>query len=450
MKKEYITLFFLLLLCSCASTIREYPFSPPYAQDPNFYLKEWPLEERLISASYQNLLMETFRLHFFNPWLTDTLTLTSEEANWGVSFIRNVQGYGENKLPCSSTWIETVIRNANTSEYGKNIWKGINIVRSNLRVLPTIQPFYKDFNKAGEGFPFDYMQNSALPVNTPVRILNQSLDKAWFMVESHHALGWIPCHEICRVDSMQQAAWMQSELITPVQEPITIPDTLGGFITTARIGALFPRVDSTRTDWLIGVMMNDGAGQAQIKKGLIRKSEGARQPWPLTLKNTGWLTGALLGQTYGWGGLFHNRDCSALIKDFFTPFGVWLPRHSSDQAGMTLFRTDLSGLKPKLKEQIILKRAIPFLTLFWKPGHIMLYAGVHQKRPMVLHTPWGVVTRHWLGKEGRYIIGKTVLTSLTPGKDIGVSHLQNTLLDGIDRMTFLVPPDSLRIILPVH
>jgi len=438
----------MLLLCGCASTIRENQYHPPYVQDPNLYLKDWPMEERLISGSYQKMLAESFRLRLFNPWLTDTLTFTSEEANWSISFIREVQGYGENKLPRTSAWIETVIRNADTLKYGKIIWKGINTVRSDLRALPTIQPFYKDFNKAGEGFPFDYLQNSALPVNTPVRVLNQSTDKAWLLVESHHALGWIPYHEICRVDSMQQALWMRSELITPVLEPISILDTLGGFMATARIGSLFPLVDSTESDWLIAVMVNNGSGQGQVKTGLIRKNECVIQPWPLTLKNTGWLTGAMLGQTYGWGGLFHDRDCSALTKDFLTPFGIWIPRHSSDQAKITPFQTYLADLKPKLKEQVILKQGIPFLTLLWKPGHVMLYAGFNQKQPVVLHALWGLETRNWLGKEGRYIIGETVLTSLAPGKDIGVPHRRNTLLDRIECMTFLVNPDSLLIIPP--
>ncbi len=34
-------------------------------------------------------------------------------------------------------------------------------------------------------------------------------------------------------------------------------------------------------------------------------------------------------EPYGWGGKMMTRDCSAMTRDFFTPFGIFLMRNSS-------------------------------------------------------------------------------------------------------------------------
>lgn len=40
----------------------------------------------------------------------------------------------------------------------------------------------------------------------------------------------------------------------------------------------------------------------------------------------------MMGQHYGWGGMFGLRDCSAMTRDLLAPFGIWLPRNSVAQA----------------------------------------------------------------------------------------------------------------------
>jgi hypothetical protein len=147
-------------------------------------------------------------------------------------------------------------------------------------------------------------------------------------------------------------------------------------------------------------------------------AEGA-EPWPVSLTpaNMGRVARVVHGQNYGWGGMFQNRDCSAMIRDLFAPFGIWLPRNSKGQArhGRVV---DVSHLSGPAKESKILDEGEPFLTLVYMPGHIMLYIGRHQGRAAVLHNMWGVRTRDRWDRSGRNIVGRAVITTLQPGIEL--------------------------------
>jgi hypothetical protein len=68
------------------------------------------------------------------------------------------------------------------------------------------------------------------------------------------------------------------------------------------------------------------------------------------------------------------------------------------------------------KEEAIIQEGIPFETLLYKKGHILLYLGLYDGKIAVLHNAWGVKTMR-NGIEGRKIIGKTVISSLNIGKE---------------------------------
>ena len=56
-------------------------------------------------------------------------------------------------------------------------YKAITIRRTNVKALPTSTSFYRNPKKVGEGFPFDYNQNSALHINVPLYISHYSKDR---------------------------------------------------------------------------------------------------------------------------------------------------------------------------------------------------------------------------------------------------------------------------------
>jgi len=430
-------------LAGCAGPVQRLQPRFPYAQTASSYLEKAQRDHLLISLSYQARLDSALKNRMLRPWTADTLSHTCFEAYWAARYITTHQGFGENMLPLPENWATTLIENADSSSYGLSPWKGMNTVRSSLRALPTVHPFYLDFNRAGEGFPFDYLQNSALPVNTPLCVLNQSRDKAWLLVDSHHAMGWVPARQVVRIDSVVETTWRQSLQVAPVSEPVTLTDSLGRFLAQARIGSSFPLIDATEAAWRVAIVVDDGTGYGRIETGMLTREAAVRRPWALTQSHLLHLTRALMYQPYGWGGLFENRDCSAMLKDYFFPFGIWLPRNSGAQAGATPYRLELQAFGNKEKEARIIAQGLPLLSLLWKPGHIMLYTGASEGRPMIFHNLWGLKTKPLWGKTGRHIIGQAVITSLTPGRDLGVKHRKGSLLEGVARMTTVVHPDSI-------
>jgi hypothetical protein len=129
-----------------------------------------------------------------------------------------------------------------------------------------------------------------------------------------------------------------------------------------------------------------------------------------------------------------------MTRDFFAPFGVWLPRHSEDQVKKVGTYVDLQKLAPEQKEKIILEQGIPYLSLLWRKGHVMIYIGEENGRVLIFHNVWGLKTVDFKGREGRKIIGKAVITTLCPGAELYCLVPQESLLiNTISAMTILAP-----------
>ena len=129
-----------------------------------------------------------------------------------------------------------------------------------------------------------------------------------------------------------------------------------------------------------------------------------------------------------------------MTRDFFAPFGIWLPRHSEDQVKEAGSYISLQGLDPEQKEKIILEKGVPYLSLLWRKGHVMLYIGQLNGRALIFHNLWGIKTKDVTGKEGRKIIGQAVITTLRPGAELScIDPEGGSLLKAITAMNILRP-----------
>jgi hypothetical protein len=188
----------------------------------------------------------------------------------------------------------------------------------------------------------------------------------------------------------------------------------------AKIGTVLPLVLAGEGWWDVKVASAGEGGEAQTRSSRIPADAAAPFPLEFNKENIAMIGDQLLGQPYGWGEIYDLRDCSALLRDFFLPFGIWLPRTSADQIASVHRRTKLAALAPQEKEKQITSKALPFLSLLYKPGHIMLYAGVDREgRALVFHNAWSIRLKDGDG-ERTQIIGATSITTLEPGKELGL------------------------------
>ena len=390
--------------------------------------------------------MARFRRRFFEPW--DSPAVDSEALQGLLDELRRAperRGYAENMHPWSDEAWSRMAENADLPRMERLRVlprMAITVRASDLRAVPTMKPRFSGLHEAGRGWPFDLFQYSRLHAGTPLAVYHKSRDGAWLLVQSSAAWGWVRAEDVASAGKGFRRLWRRTPLCAFVQEGVglkfkalaggvcTSSVRPGSYLASADIGTVLP--SSMEGEVLLPMRGLDGSAYA-VRASFAdyiapsRKSEerydilsrpAVRMPLLLTPRAVARIGDRMMGQPYGWGGLYGDRDCSATMQDLFTPFGFWLPRNSAKQAqeGAVL---KLEGLSAGAKEKALRERAVPFRTLIAMPGHIGLYAGQWQGRAAMFHNMWGVRNTLPGGREGRLVIGRAVVTGLRPGEERG-------------------------------
>lgn len=376
----------------------------------------------------QSNYKENFLKRFFQPWndpfgAHDWSTILKAE-NFVLDKFTKEPGYGENKQPIDAQWAKRIGENMKLP--GENKPRALNVgtpaitvMPTPLRMLPDNRPNFKNFTDAGEGFPFDRLQVSNLPAQTPVYRVSETQDGAFqLVITPYKAFGWVETHALADVSDAVMARWKTAAFVVLTEDDIPLKNETGRFLLMGQLGDIYPLLTETQTDYTIEIAVADENNQAVTKTVTLPKPKAALFPMPFSASNIAKLTQSLLGQPYGWGGAFGYRDCSATLKDVFTAFGVWLPRNSYDQAHSYTY-VDLSQLSNKEKTQRLIEQGVPFRTLIYMPGHIMLYLGEQNGQPYAFHNVWALKTQTGFHKtEGRAVIGRAVITPVDIGKHV--------------------------------
>lgn len=428
-----------LMLVGCASgpasqgPIRDLIDLP---QDPFAYLDSATADVPMIPENEVRALSRQFVQDHFSPWHRSWPANDANKVFKGLNNYDSERMHGETRQLRSPAWLQGMREQSLEGEYPNARLRALTVVNTSMRVLPTVEPAFLDFNQAGEGYPFDYLQNSAVWAQTPLFVSHFSADGAWALCESRFAYGWIPLRDIAMVDDDFAESFEQLDLMTFTSDRIPLYDDFGLFRFRGRVGMLLPFISKEDKAYHALIAVRDALGRAVLASTSVAQCDGAEFPLAPTATNLAALGRDLMGQPYGWGGMYGHRDCSATLMDMFAALGVALPRNSSQQARAGYF-VSLDGLDDQEKAERILEQGRPWQTLLWKPGHIMLYLGQYQGRPVALHTTWGLKTR--VGdREGRHFIGATVITSLLPGIELDdLARPDGILLYKIQGMTFL-------------
>lgn len=434
-----IILFLLLAAAGCGT---KSPYAPirditELAQDAATYHGLAP-HTRLLAEDVQQTAYEHFIQAHFAPWDRTRPEHTAEEVFWGLATYDGKELFGENTLPRDPGWMVRMQKASRVEDYPSMGRRAITVTNTNMRVLPTHRPAFYSFKRAGEGFPFDYMQNSLVLAGTPLYATHTSADRAWILVESRFAFGWVPAGDIAWVDNAFVASFQTGTYGAVTRDGVSILDSDGQYCFSGHIGTLLPVLPKGETDdgFVFIIPTKDEYGNAVAHLARVNAKAAASAPVPATPANFAKLANTMLGLQYGWGGLYENRDCSATTMDLMAAFGILLPRNSSKQIEVGRV-VSLEGMDRDEKKRIILEKGVPFLTLVRKSGHIMLYVGSRDGEPLVLHSTWGVKTEQD-GAYGRKVIGSTVITTLEPGLELdNLARPEGILLETVYAITTL-------------
>ncbi len=377
-----------------------------YKQNADEYTNSLPYFEK----NMQEKLNKEFDERYFKPWHKERFEASIEDVTWQFKY-KNKKVYGDNLRLLSKEWFEKQIENSNFERYNSFLRKAITVKNSDLRVFPTNSKIFYNPKKAGEGFPFDYNQNSGIKINSPILISHFSKDRAWVYVLSSFAKGWIKVTDMAYVDEKIINFFENQNYYIAMKDNFPIYKK-GVFVEYIKLGTLFPLKNKKAIT--VGRFADN---QGYIRLIDIPNIYMEKKPIEFNSENISKLINELIEEPYGWGEALNHRDCSALTKDFFTPFGINLKRNSYGQT-LDYKYYDLSKFSDKSKKEFIIKNAVPFLSLGYLKGHIMIYIGQKDGEPLFFHNVWGVKTKDIFGNEGRKIVGKAVITSLNMGEEI--------------------------------
>jgi hypothetical protein len=390
-------------------------------QDVLYFAAKADLNSSVASSSYEK--------GYFSVWHNNTL-YSPVLKTWQFKLYMNSDGFGENLQPLEAWHLDKITSESNFEDFGKVNKKAVSATHLDLRVFPTNRPYFKNPLLAGEGYPFDYFQNSTVFIGEPIVVSHYSRDGGWAYVFSSYASGWIRVNELIFVDDDQALKLEESKRVFVIKDAKSLFFENGAFAFESKIGSSFAFVG------------DDGKNY-----GVLAPHHGKMQVLliPKSISSVGYLDFSKIGSVardisrtnYGWGGYAEQRDCSSTLRDIFAPFGVWLPRNSYEQS-MVGQIYDLKKMSDLEKVETIKKYAIPFKTLLYKAGHIMLYVGEHNGDIVIFHNVWGIKTIDAKGQEGRVVIGGVVLSSLQLGKELPEYNSDKEILKNLTSMNTLL------------
>lgn len=383
----------------------------------------------LISPRKQARYKRNFFVHFFSPWKSSRISLVKltssyrKAQSFNISYYRHHPGYGENYHTNTRFWFNKIVSDMDMLSFPNTNRNAITVHNALLRYMPTLDPHFGNPHIAGQGFPFDNFQKSMLMVGTPIHVYQVSKHGDWVFVSSPAVFGWIQSKDIAYVDKDFMRRWNAAHYVATVAKEYAVKDDKGIYRFHAYLGAIFPMANKTAKSYTILIPAADINRAAVILKANVSQKFMQKMPLAPTQTNFARVTHQLLGESYGWGGLYFLTDCSSALKNIYTAFGIWLPRNSGAQATIGK-QVNLSSLSPRDRQDYIVKYGIPFVTLIHVPGHIMLYLGSENGKVMTFQNVWALQTWARRGDrycEGRAVIGKAVLIPLELEYDRGMT-----------------------------
>lgn len=321
-------------------------------------------------------------------------------------------GYGENFRPYPSSWINSIATNMNLGQFSPPLVfsennRGITITNLQVRALPTTDVHLYHFSIPGQGYPFDNLQVSATWVGTPIYIVGSTVDQQWSLIITPNVTGWVKTSGIAKADQNFVSSWQNAaskRLMAITKTNTTIVDSKGHYHFNAYIGSVFPGLQRN----LIMIPIADADGNAQVLTAVVNERNLTPMPLAATPHNFADIITSLINRPYGWGNMYFYNDCSDELKDLYTPFGIWLPRHSSDQvtAGKMVDKSSAS-----LDERLsyLTTKGHKLTTIVYIGGHVFMHLGNYQNTAMTYQNLWGLRPADG---SSRSVIGQSVLFPL--------------------------------------
>ncbi len=295
---------------------------------------------------------------------------------------------------------------------------GVTVRRTNIRTFPTSDESLSE----PDDKEFDLFQETAAGPAEPLLILHRSLDGSWCFVQIYNYCGWMPAADIAVAKDKE--SWLSyvdpaAYLVVtgnrlgldflPVELTMGTKVPLAGGWEAAEVGP------GQANNYAVLLPERDPDGEMLTQTFLIPGGADVSVGYlPYTRANIIRQAFKILGERYGWGGMFNARDCSAFVMDVYKSFGLMLPRNGDEQersAGVTVSFEDLSTSQ----RYELLDTLLPGASLHTST-HELLYLGKHEGLYYVIHdiTSYGDINRpNADGTLGKAVLNRVAVTDLS-------------------------------------
>jgi hypothetical protein len=341
---------------------------------------------------------------YCNGWLVD------ESYYDNLQYQMNLTGIGENN----------------------DVAYAVTVRRTSVRTFPTSD----ESLEAPDDVEFDMFQETAAAPAEPVLILHRSLDGRWCFVQIYNYNGWMPAGDLAVAENKD--SWL--DYVQPDDYLVVtgnrigidfVPDNLSPELVELTMGTKVPLASgedkSSGGGFLVELPARGGDGELLVKTALIPADSDVSVGYMrYTRANIIRQAFKILGERYGWGGMFNARDCSAFVMDVYKSFGLMLPRNGDEQeqsAGRTVsFEPFGTAQRYELLDSLL-----PGASLH-TPTHEMLYLGEHDGLYYVIHDITSYGDAEQINADGslaKVVLNRVVVTDLSLTRRNGMTFIDS-------------------------
>lgn len=386
------------------------------------------LDAQAIAAQNARLAAQDASVHELES-LPDSLP-QAQVAQWlaGVSVRPSKPLYDEHDAQLAPAAIDAVVNAAAVDAVPPQVPRrlGLVVARADLRAFPTRQ---RVFSTPGN-HDIDRWQESALFPGTPVTILHESRDGAWWFVLSPLYAAWIEKKYVAEGEAAAVFAYARKTPFLVVSgsraRTVYTPERPEISELALEMGVRVPLLadwpaqqpvngQHPYTSHVIELPLRDAAGRLQFVPALLpRTADVAPGYLPLTTANLLQQSFKFLGERYGWGHSYAARDCSGYVSEVYRSFGVTLPRNTRDMGtSAALNRVSVDAQTSHAARLALLRETRPG-DLVFIPGHVMMIIGHKDGEPYVIHDTTGISYHDASGTTVRADLNAVAVTPLTP------------------------------------
>ena len=343
-------------------------------------------------------------------------------------------GYDHTNHPLTKKFYDRIESAIGTLPETLPLQYGIITSRANLRRLPTNEIFLDKPFRNG----FDRFQYTLLECGTPAAIFHATKDRAWYLIQVSHTKGWVEASKVATASKNTVVRFARSNpvVVTGARVEVYTDPSLAQHAATLQMGATLPFESRTESFYRVTLPSRDEDGTLKRTTGYIRASDDVHEGHlPFTMKNLYRQAFKLLNHPYGWGDLYEGRDCSRFIMDIYRCFGFNMPRNSLRQSQFnSKYRSDIQHL-PENEKIELLKKYDGRPAVLYMPGHIMLFLGVIDGKPYIIHSAWAYNSEPgFFTRETKYV-GRVVVSDTSLGQGSKGGSL-------LKRITAVTPMDE--------